>query len=134
MPNIKLASTGGASCAESARALKRSGKSAVSPSFVPDAELGSHIVEVDLGFSAPGVEFVGECAKEQRGRWPEDPEPESFDVAGPGIVAELVDQWVVPAANVERREGRLVGRPDWLQSHRFPLWVKQARGSDYSIS
>ena len=129
MPNLQFLSTGNASGTEPARSLQRSGKCAVSPPVVPDPELCGNISEVDLGCTSAGVELIGERPKQQCGGRPEDSQPEAFDVARPSVMAELIDQRIVPASNVEHRQMRLIARQCRLQRHRSPSWSLQNRGS-----
>ncbi len=122
MPNLEFLSTGNAGGTEPARSLQRAGKCAVSPPVVSDSELRSNIPEVDLGCTSAGVELIGERSKQQCGGRPEDSQPEAFDVARPSVMAEFVDQRIMPASNVEHRQMRLIARPCRLQRHRSPSW------------
>ena len=67
-----------------------------------DTDLGGNVCEIEMGHTAVFVERIGEHPQHEGGRRAENPEPEPLDIASAGIVAEPIDQRIVPAQYVER--------------------------------
>lgn len=84
------------------RPLDGASERTVATAPMPKAELAGDVEQVDVGDAATTVERIGEMPEQQRGGWAEHAEPELFDVTRSGIVAELIDQRVVPAQEVQR--------------------------------
>ena len=67
-----------------------------------DTDLGRDVWEIEMGHTTVFVERIGENSEREGGRRVENPEPEPLDIARAGIVAEPIDQRIVPAQHVER--------------------------------
>ena len=82
-----------------------------------DSDLGGNRCEIEMGHAAVFVERIGEHPQYEGGRGAENPQPEPLDIAGAGIVAEPIDQRIVPAQHMERRllDGRARrGLGEWV--------------------
>ena len=79
--------------------------------------------EVEVEAGGFGVEPVGESAQQPAGAGAEDAEPVLLGVGGAGIVAETVDEGVVPGFDSES-----VGRKDGWWGHGGLLLRQMERG------
>lgn len=111
MANLDRVGAGGSGCPEPDRPLNRPGERAIASASVTDTDLGGDVCEIEMGHTTVFVERIGENSQHEGGRRAENPEPEPLDIARAGIVAEPIDQRIVPAQYVER--WLLDGRARW---------------------
>lgn len=102
MADLDRVGAGGSCCPEPDRPLNRPGERAVASASVTDTDLGGDVCEIEMGHTTVFVERIGENSQHEGGRRAENPEPEPLDIARAGIVAEPIDQRIVPAQHVER--------------------------------
>ena len=79
----------------------------VTSPVVAEPDGGRRLDQVEVEAAGFLVEFVGEAAQQPAGAGAEDAEPEAFGVGGAGVVAEPVDERVLPGLDAEPvgREG-----------------------------
>src|SRR4029453_703098 len=91
--------------AELAAAGDGAGEGAAGAAVAAEAERGGALVEVESVALGRSLEPVDEVAHEPRGRRAEDAKPEALDVAGPRVVADLVDDRIGPGKDLQAGDG-----------------------------